>query len=129
MSGSTLPLSPVTSTDHRGWLWITVITCTIICPILLLGRAIVRHKRYGLDDLAIFLSFVSSNTVSFLMLPYRSKEQRLIRRKQVFVMAHTALLMESLELGFGVQLTPGTQVGILEAAKVTISPRGLQHIN
>jgi hypothetical protein len=44
-------------------------------------------------------------------------------------MAHTALLMESLELGFGVQLTPGTQVGILEAAKVTISPRGLQHIN
>jgi hypothetical protein len=40
------------------------------------------------------------------------------KAKQVFVMAHTALLMESLELGFGVQLTPGTQAGILEAAKV-----------
>jgi hypothetical protein len=59
MSGDTLPLSPVTYTDHRGWLWITVITCAIICPILLLGRAIVRHKKYGLDDLAICFSFVS----------------------------------------------------------------------
>jgi len=33
-------------------------------------------------------------------------------------MAHSALLMGSLELGFGVQLTPGTQAGILKASKV-----------
>jgi hypothetical protein len=128
MSGDTLPLSPVTNTDHRGWLWITVITCAIICPILLLGRAIVRHKKYGLDDLAVFLSFVS--LFSFFLVAFRWKKQKLIRRKQVFVMAHTALLMGSLELGFGVQLTPGTQAGILEAAKVTFhSKGGYHHIN
>lgn len=33
-------------------------------------------------------------------------------------MADSALLMGSLELGFGVQLTPVTQAGILEASKV-----------
>jgi hypothetical protein len=42
-------------------------------------------------------------------------------------MAHTALLMGSLELGFGVQLTPGTQAGILEAAKVTFHSKGGRH--
>jgi hypothetical protein len=47
-----------------------------------------------------------------------SKQHKLIRWKQVFVMAHSALLMGSLELGLGVQLTPGTQAGILEASKV-----------
>jgi hypothetical protein len=87
----------------------------------------VRHKKYGLDDLAVFLSFVS--LFSFFLVAFRWKKQKLIRRKQVFVMAHTALLMGSLELGFGVQLTPGTQAGILEAAKVTTSPQGLQPIN
>ncbi|KAH0343059.1 hypothetical protein KCU83_g9006, partial [Aureobasidium melanogenum] len=98
MSGSTLPFSAVTDTDHRGWLWITVITCTIICPLLLLGRGIVRYRKYGLDDLAIVLSFV-------------------------FVMAHSALLMGSLKLGFGVLLTPGTQAGILRAAKLVFASR------
>lgn len=33
-------------------------------------------------------------------------------------MAHSALLMGSLKLGLGVQLTPSTQAGILEAARV-----------
>lgn len=33
-------------------------------------------------------------------------------------MVHSALLMGSLKLGFGVQLTPGTQAGIFEASKV-----------
>ncbi|KAG9555633.1 hypothetical protein KCU71_g10209, partial [Aureobasidium melanogenum] len=98
MSGSNLPLSAVTDTDHRGWLWITVITCTIICPLLLVGRGIVRYRKYGLDDLAIVLSFV-------------------------FVMAHSALLMGSLKLGFGVLLTPGTQAGILRAAKLVFASR------
>jgi hypothetical protein len=37
-------------------------------------------------------------------------------------MTHAALLMGSLELGFGVQLTPDTQAGILEASKVTYYP-------
>ncbi|KAI4842191.1 hypothetical protein E4T44_07455 [Aureobasidium sp. EXF-8845] len=98
MSGNTTSLATVTSTDHRGWLWITVITCTIVCPILLLGRGIVRHKKYGLDDLAVMVSFV-------------------------FVMAHAALLMGSLEFGFGVQLTPSTQAGILEASKLVFASR------
>jgi hypothetical protein len=66
MSESTQSLSPVTNTDHRGWLWITVITCTIICPILLLWRGIVRYRKYGLDDLAVVLSFVSSIHRRFL---------------------------------------------------------------
>ncbi|KAI4721545.1 hypothetical protein E4T48_02141 [Aureobasidium sp. EXF-10727] len=98
MSGTTLPLSPVTSTDHRGWLWITVITCTIVCPLLLLGRVIVRYRKYGLDDLAVVLSFV-------------------------FVMAHSALLMGSLELGLGVLLAPDTQSTILKAAKLVFASR------
>jgi len=34
-------------------------------------------------------------------------------------MAHSALLIGSLELGFGVQLTPGTQAGILKASEVS----------
>lgn len=68
MSGSNLPLSAVTDTDHRGWLWITVITCTIICPLLLVGRGIVRYIKYGLDDLAIVLSFVSLLGTSFCVL-------------------------------------------------------------
>lgn len=46
------------------------------------------------------------------------KQHELIKQKQVFVMAHSALLMGSLKLGLGVQLTPGTQAGILEASKV-----------
>lgn len=65
MSGPSTPLSPVTSTDHRGWLWITVITCTIICPISLLWRGIVRYTKYGLDDLAVVLSFVSLSLLHF----------------------------------------------------------------
>ncbi|KAG9685826.1 hypothetical protein KCU95_g12657, partial [Aureobasidium melanogenum] len=98
MSGSNSSFSAVTDTDHRGWLWITVITCTTICPLLFLGRGIVRYRRYGLDDLAVVLSFV-------------------------FVMAHSALLMGSLKLGFGVLLTPGTQAGILRAAKLVFASR------
>lgn len=71
-----------------------------------------RYRRYGLDDLAIVLSFVSLLVAPFI------RPQKLIGEKQVFVMAHSALLMGSLELGFGVLLTPGTQAGILRAAKV-----------
>jgi hypothetical protein len=118
MSGSTNSLATVTSTDHRGWLWITVITCTIVSPILLLGRGIVRHRKYGLDDLAVVLSFVSLFTASLNLAVCKEDEQRLINQSQVFVMAHAALMMGSLELGFGVQLTPSTQAGILEASKV-----------
>ncbi|KEQ85483.1 hypothetical protein M438DRAFT_391569 [Aureobasidium pullulans EXF-150] len=98
MSFDNSPLSPVTSTDHRGWLWITVIICTIICPALLLWRGIARYRRYGLDDLAVVVSFV-------------------------FIIAHLALLMGSLKLGFGVQLIPETKPGILKAAELVFASR------
>ncbi|THV96249.1 hypothetical protein D6D26_07142, partial [Aureobasidium pullulans] len=64
-----------------------------ICPALLLWRGIARYRRYGLDDLAVVVSFV-------------------------FIIAHLALLMGSLKLGFGVQLIPETKPGILKAAEV-----------
>jgi hypothetical protein len=79
----------------------------------------VRHRKYGLDDLAVVLSFVSLFTASLNLVVCKKDEQRLINQSQLFVMAQAALMMGSLELGFGVQLTPGTQAGILEASKVT----------
>jgi hypothetical protein len=81
----------------------------------------VRHRKYGLDDFAVVLSFVSLFTASLNLAVCKEDEQRLINQLQVFVMAHAALLMGSLELGFGVQLTPGTRAGILEASKVTLT--------
>jgi hypothetical protein len=80
MSGNTNSLATVTGTDHRAWLWITVITCTIICPILLLGRGIVRHRKYGLDDLVVVLSFVSLSTASLNLAMCSEDEQRLRHR-------------------------------------------------
>ncbi|KAI5252795.1 hypothetical protein E4T42_03227 [Aureobasidium subglaciale] len=98
MTGSTSQLPSVTSTDHRAWLWITLIICTIICPCFLLWRSIARYRRYSLDDLAVLFSFV-------------------------FIVTHSALLMVGLESGFGVTLAPDSETEITKAAKLVFASR------
>ncbi|KAI5270656.1 hypothetical protein E4T47_05990 [Aureobasidium subglaciale] len=98
MTGSTSHLPPVTSTDHRAWLWITLIICTIICPCFLLWRSIARYHRYGLDDLAVLFSFVS-------------------------IVIHSALLMGGLESELGVALASNSETEITKAAKLVFASK------